>query len=298
MRSLPLGLFMLLAVGVSLHAQTNTFPSSGNVGIGKTPGLLLDVAGPIRSTSGSIDVRLQAGAAGAAGIGSFSNDPVLFFVAGLERMRLTTGGLVGIGTAAPSRKLDLSDSGSVYLRVGSTASYDAAIQLSSAGTDVYIGRMPTSGGGSGTMDFYNGGIRMVIAPSGNVGIGTIAPSHKLAVNGTIRAKEVIVDTGWADYVFAPDYRLAPLSEVEAHIKEHKRLPGMPSEATVATEGVSLGEVQTMLLAKIEELTLHQISQEKLLRAQQEEIRGLQTKLADFNSATSNANQDFVPDHRQ
>lgn len=83
---------------------------------------------------------------------------------------------------------------------------------------------------------------MRISPGGNVGIGTTTPSHKLAVNGTIRAKEVIVDTGWADYVFAADYRLAPLSEVEAHIRDKRHLPGIPTAAEVAEHGVSLGEI--------------------------------------------------------
>lgn len=44
------------------------------------------------------------------------------------------------------------------------------------------------------------------------------------------AKEVVVtNTGWADFVFRPEYRLSPLSEVDEHIKAHHRLPGIPSE---------------------------------------------------------------------
>jgi hypothetical protein len=110
--------------------------------------------------------------------------------------------------------------------------------------------------------------RMRVDASGNVGIGTSSPSHKLAVNGTIRAKEVIVDTGWSDYVFADDYRLASLAEVESHIKAERHLPGIPSAQEVADHGVSMGEMQAKLLAKIEELTLHQIAQEKRLVAQE------------------------------
>ncbi|MCW5981204.1 MAG: hypothetical protein KIT09_24185 [Bryobacteraceae bacterium] len=56
---------------------------------------------------------------------------------------------------------------------------------------------------------------MRITDSGNVGIGTGNPQYKLAVNGVISAKEVIVtNTGWPDYVFRPSY-LRPLSEVSA-----------------------------------------------------------------------------------
>jgi hypothetical protein len=110
---------------------------------------------------------------------------------------------------------------------------------------------------------------MIINGVGNVGIGTTNPTHKLAVNGTIKAKEIIVETtGWSDYVFADDYTLQPLSAVEAHIKTNKHLPGIPSAAEVATDGISLGDMQARLLAKIEELTLHQIAQQKLLNRQE------------------------------
>ena len=70
--------------------------------------------------------------------------------------------------------------------------------------------------------------------TGNFGIGTTAPQCKLAVNGVIGAKEVIVtNTRWSDYVFQPGYCLRPLSEVGAYIRAHHRLPDIPSEAEVS-----------------------------------------------------------------
>lgn len=122
---------------------------------------------------------------------------------------------------------------------------------------------------------------MNLVTTGSVGIGTTNLTHKLAVKGTIRANEVIVDTGWADYVFAEDYDLAPLSEVEAHIEENGHLPNIPSASDVATNGVSLGEMQSLLLVKIEELTLHQIRQEKLLVTQRIEIENLKKHVSEI-----------------
>jgi hypothetical protein len=104
--------------------------------------------------------------------------------------------------------------------------------------------------------------RLVINTDGNVGIGTTNPTQKLSVNGTIRAKEVIVDTNWADYVFEPNYRLAPLNEVESAIKQDGHLPGVPSAQEVAARGVSVGEMQATLLAKMEEMTLYVIELKK------------------------------------
>ena len=103
-------------------------------------------------------------------------------------------------------------------------------------------------------------------PNGNIGIGTTSPSNKLSVNGTIRAKEVRVNTGWSDFVFEEDYALPTLEEVASHIKAHKHLPDIPSAAEVEAEGVELGTISSKLLQKIEELTLYVIEQEKRIEA--------------------------------
>ncbi len=97
---------------------------------------------------------------------------------------------------------------------------------------------------------------------GKVGIGTKSPSHELDVAGTIRAEEIIVQAGTADYVFEEGYELRSLGEVEAHIAEHGHLPGVPSAAEVAEAGVSVGDSHRILLEKVEELTLYAIEKEK------------------------------------
>lgn len=121
--------------------------------------------------------------------------------------------------------------------------------------------------------------RLRIDPSGNVGIGTTNPTSKLSVNGTIQAKEVVVNTGWSDYVFHPSYRLKPLTEVAAYIQRNHHLPDIPSEAEVRENGVSLGEMQSKLLAKIEELTLHTIQLDQQNRDLQARIARLEGRAA-------------------
>ncbi|MEO8595980.1 MAG: hypothetical protein ABI759_21845 [Candidatus Solibacter sp.] len=99
---------------------------------------------------------------------------------------------------------------------------------------------------------------------GIVGIGTTTPgSYKLAVEGKIGAREIVVTSvPWSDYVFRPDYRLRPLSEVSHYIQANHHLPGISTEAEVKVNGVSVGDMQAKLLAKVEELTLYMIEHDK------------------------------------
>lgn len=102
-----------------------------------------------------------------------------------------------------------------------------------------------------------------INAAGNLGIGTTNPTQKLSINGNIKCKQVEVTlAGWSDFVFEEDYDLMPLNDVEAFIKQNKHLPGVPSADEVMTHGANLGEMDAILLQKIEELTLYLIELKK------------------------------------
>ena len=76
---------------------------------------------------------------------------------------------------------------------------------------------------------------------------------------------------WADYVFAPDYRLTPLAEVDAFVKANGHLPGVPSADEVVKDGIDAAQMDAKLLEKIEELTLHLIAQEKKIKLLEERL---------------------------
>jgi len=105
---------------------------------------------------------------------------------------------------------------------------------------------------------------------GNVGIGTNLSTNtdnfKLSVNGNIRGKKVVVETGWSDFVFEPSYKLMKLEEVEKFIKENGHLPQIPSAKEIETNGGDVGELMKLQMQKIEELTLYIIEQNKRIEA--------------------------------
>ena len=203
--------------------------NNGNVGIGTTaPRALLDVGNPVNNTLTAVLGRMPEG------------------------NNIGEGTYLGIRTytTQPGPAHSFSIEHKFYGEVNNAINFWR-------GGDVLGGYM--------TFATSNGSERMRIDPAGNVGIATTdTKGYKLAVNGpAIFTKAVVKNYGnWPDYVFEPAYQLPSLDSVSAFIKENKHLPEMPSAATVEKDGHDLGEVQKLLLKKVEELTLYVIEQRK------------------------------------
>ncbi|NII83291.1 MULTISPECIES: hypothetical protein [unclassified Pedobacter] len=107
----------------------------------------------------------------------------------------------------------------------------------------------------------------LVVNNGNIGMGTVTPSERLAVNGKIRAREIKVEaTNWPDYVFEEGYKVGKLEELESYIKANRHLPEIPTTKEAESNGVELGAMNKLLLKKIEELTIHLIEKDKQINS--------------------------------
>jgi hypothetical protein len=105
-----------------------------------------------------------------------------------------------------------------------------------------------------------------IFSNGNVAINTatVPTGYKLAVKGNVIAEKLVVktSTAWPDFVFTKDYKLPSLNEVEQFISKNSHLPEIPSAREVETNGHDVGEMNRLLLKKVEEITLYLIELKK------------------------------------
>ncbi|MBL0736407.1 hypothetical protein JI750_05890 [Flavobacterium sp. GN10] len=187
-----------------------------------------------------------------------------------------SNGNFGVGTDAPIEKLNIHggkgdgvafDAKFALTRTSSTGNVlSAKIALSDSDTnwgDLSF-KVKTTASRYEIENFYTDAL-FIKGSNANVGIGTKTPDSKLTVAGNIHAQEVKVSINAGivpDYVFANDYKLKSLNEVEQYIKQNNHLPEIPSAQEVEKNGLMLAEMNMNLLKKIEEMTLYIIEQNK------------------------------------
>lgn len=220
-------------------------------------------------------------------------------------------GKFGIGQSTATNILDVSTSGGygnyALIRTSPSAVYQGGLLLSNSATPTTGNsfKMTSSNNGAtnGTarfgfianastevflnsgpaMEFFYDGNVSLAQGSGNVGIGTnsIPSGYKIAIAGSMIAEKVKVkkrvNGAWPDYVFGPDYKLPSLEELELFTKKNSHLPEIPSAREIENEGQDLGEMNRLLLKKVEELTLYLIEQSKEIKALKTKVEQLENK---------------------
>ncbi|MEP3387833.1 MAG: hypothetical protein ABJO02_06580 [Reichenbachiella sp.] len=231
----------------------------------------------------------------------YPNDEKLTFesnINGLKKiLTLDNAGNVGIGTSDPTDGLLHVYRHTTTGGFGSITPSNAVLRVQDYNSNMYIdGNAIYSSSSLNIGTFASNPIvfgtndteRLRIHTNGKVGIGINNPTYKLHVIGDARANRFISNTNtYADFVFEDDYRLAPLSEVEAYIEENNHLPDIPSEAEARKNGVDLQDMQAKLLQKIEELTLYVIEQNKQLEKQNKRIDSQQKEIEILKSKKAN-----------
>ena len=230
---LTIGIFMLSCAVLPTMAQ-NTFPANGKVGIGTSNPI---VGLQMGETNANIEMK----------------QIMIPGVYNFERMTLGQFGNGNAGLEIVNHNNTLNSYGVRLL---------ASVDFGGPGMQF---QYAASKDNYNALEYKTG---LFMAADGRIGIGTLSPKESLSVNGKIRAHEIKVETAnWPDYVFEENYKGISLKELGRYIKVNKHLPEMPSAEKAEKEGVDLGEMNKLLLKKIEELTLHVIELDRKLDQQ-------------------------------
>lgn len=208
-----------------------------------------------------------------------------------------SSGNVGIGTTTPSYPLQIITSSNIPAQFVTTTTDNTRISVQNNTGFVNLGigaTTPHPYVWSSTGYFFigdDGGPTIFVAGmhGGNVGIGTTNPgSYKLAVEGTIAARKVIVTATnpFPDYVFGPNYPLPSLDTLSHFIRTFRHLPEIPVADSVTKNGLDLESNQVILLKKIEELTLYVIEQNQRSQQQERKLEAMARELRELKAGTA------------
>ena len=257
---------LCVIVNDSILAQFNTFPASGNAGIGT-----LSPESPLTiNTASNFDgYFLKMGTTISSGQRYFNFGSSPGWVG--YNFYGTDGSLRSSFSAKSNLTfLDIRDANGNEIFKASGTNNDAFVHLPKLDSRLVIGAagnyLETEGHKLVVKD-GSAKIEGNIITNSNIGIGTDSfqdglITYSLSVAGRVRAEAVKVYTDWADFVFEEGYELPTLEEVEEHIATHGHLQDIPSAQEVEANGIDLGEMNKRLLQKVEELTLYVIELNK------------------------------------
>lgn len=239
--------------------QGNTFPQVGKVGVGtQTPSQSLEVVGTSKlagdvAITKDLQVDKDVSLSGSLVVGSLAGN-------GLRNLQVDGNGKVVVSP--------ITGTGLAWSTNGNTVQYpDKFGTLNAQPIQVVTNdvermritqdgevRVLGNGNANGPLMDVDGWLSTSRLQVGNAALPW---GYSMSVDGGLVCDAVLVkEPGlWPDYVFAPDYQLRSLAELDAYIKTYKHLPDLPS-AEEAQQGVELAEMNRLLLQKVEELTLY------------------------------------------
>jgi len=171
------------------------------------------------------------------------------------------GNTTGNGNTYIGGSAGTSNNGNNNVAIGNKAGSSPAGTVASGSYNVFLGVNAGSGTSSANELYIQSSASSDITTpliygnfaSGKVGIETndIPADYTLAINGKTITEEVqvMLASQWPDYVFAEDYKLMPLTDLEAEIETLGHLPGVPSAEEVEENGHALGQMDAILLEK-------------------------------------------------
>ena len=182
-------------------------------------------------------------------------------------LTIAPNGNVGIGIPTPQAKLDVGGAFKAQsATVNGATTINGALTAQSAtvnGATTIHGALTAQSATVNGATTIHGALTAQSATIIETLTANLLKAPKAEIKGKIKAQEVEVTlSGWSDFVFEDDYPLMSLQETEQFIKEHKHLPAVPSAAEVEANGVNLGEMNAILIQKVEELTLYVLDLQK------------------------------------